>query len=225
MFSIVRPVSAAVMVTALPAGLAAEPIKLEFGSFHGMEMVEQDVFVEAGMDKVRRIGSAEVPDMMDAALYGSSEIPPFTPLTQPGDETHPKGAELGMTLGTWLSAQGSGTYDCVDGKSVIDLQFTGLVPNGLYTMWNFIDAVPPTDPWQTILFPLGARDGSQSEFTADADGNADYSVTFEPCLELTGTQTMTGLAAAWHQDGKTYGTGPGDLGVVTFTQLMTALMP
>ena len=59
----------------------------------------------------------------------------------------------------------------------------------------------------------------------DGNGNANYDAEFEPCLEMTGTQTLTGLAAAWHQDGQTYGASPGDLGIVTFTQLMAALIP
>lgn len=41
---------------------------------------------------------------------------------------------------------------------------------------------------------------------------------------MTGTQTLTGLAAAWHADGKTYGASPGDLGIVSFAQLMAALI-
>ena len=91
-------------------------------------------------------------------------------------------------------------------------------------MWNFLDAEPPTDPWQGILYPLGARDGSDATFHSDGQGNAAYSASFEPCLEMSGMQTLTGIAVAWHPDGKTHGASPGSLGVDSFAQLMTALI-
>ena len=78
------------------------------------------------------------------------------------------------------AATAEGTYSCIDGKAAVDVTVAGLVPNAVYTMWNFIDAEPPTEPWQTIMFPLGARDGSDASFNTDSVGNAVFSARFEP---------------------------------------------
>ncbi len=216
----------ALLAAPVPAGGIKGPvILLDFVSFTAAGMVEQDVFVADGADAVRRVPFAEVAALQDAALFGTTAPPPFEPLNLAPDARYPRGRELNLTLGEWLGASGKGRYMCMDdGTATVEIAFAGLVPGGVYTMWNFIDAEPPTDPWQTIMFPLGARDGSQATFHADAKGDAAYSASFEPCLELTGTQTLTGLAAAWHADGKTWGALPGDLGVVTFAQLMVPLI-
>lgn len=205
-------------------GIDGEVILLEFASFSEVGMVEQDVFVSDDKGGVKRIPPANVAEMQDTAIFATTTSPPFEPLNLNPDERYPKGRDLGLTLAEWLGASGKGRYMCDSGRATVEIAFRGLVPNGVYTMWNFIDAEPPTDPWQTILVPLGARDGSQATFHADENGAAAYKAVFEPCLELTATQTVTGLAAAWHVDGKTYGASPGDLGVVTFSQLMAPLV-
>ena len=208
----------AVAVIAVPA--TAGDMMLEFGTNTAFEMAEQDVFVDDGNGSVKRIRPADTDNMMDAKLFGATVSPPFQPMNFEPSETYGKGLELGITLEEWLSASAKGTFACDGGKSVFNVEFTGLRPNAVYTMWNFIDADPPTDPWQGILYPLGARDGSDAAFTSDADGNAVYSVTFEPCIEASGTQTMAGVAAAWHPDGKTHGSSPGKLGVDSFAHVM-----
>ena len=95
----------------------------------------------------------------------------------------------------------------------------------MYAPAYFFDANPPTDPWQSIMYPLGARDGSDATFETDAEGKAVYASSFEPCVELTGTQTLAGIAAAWHPDGQTHGKSPGKLGVDSFTQIIAVLEP
>lgn len=223
-----RACSAAALLTATFLATTspgwAETMKLEFGTLTGIGMAEQDVFVAGDNGTVHRIAAADVEGMMDAPLFGATELPPFEPLNLTPTESYGRGMDLGLTLGEWLGATAEGSYSCENGMASIDIQFGGLVPDAVYTMWNFIDAEPPTEPWQTIMFPLGARDGSEAMFKTDANGHAAYSASFEPCLEMTGTQTLTGLAAAWHADGKTYGASPGDLGIVSFAQLMAALI-
>jgi hypothetical protein len=216
--------AAAALALGLAAPGLADGLKLEFHSFAAVDMVEQDVFIEKSDGMVYRIAAADVAGSMDAMLYGATESPPFQPMNLTPTKGYGKGIDLEMTLAEWLSAKGEGSFDCVDGKSVVEASFSGLAPNAVYTMWNFIDAEPPTDPWQGILYPLGARDGADATFESDAEGNATYSATFEPCLQMTGTQTLSGLAIAWHPDGKTHGASPGMLGVDSFAQLMTALI-
>lgn len=131
----------------------AEKMKLEFGTLTGIGMVEQDVFVAGDNGMVHRVALDDVESMMDEPLFGATEIPPFEPLNLTPTETYGKGMDLGLTLGEWLGASAEGTYSCDNGMASIDIQFAGLVPDAVYTMWNFIDAEPPTEPWQTIMFP------------------------------------------------------------------------
>ena len=85
-------------------------------------------------------------------------------------------------------------------------------------------AKPPTQPFTGFLdLPIGNRDGSQSVFTTDADGNANFEVRFETCLQMTERQIAALLAIAYHSDGKTYGVLPGPFGQVTHVQLFTML--
>ena len=203
----------------------AEPIELTFGTFTGDGMVEQDVFVASPVNanEVIRLPAAQAESNMEAMLFASAEAPPFEPMKLEPTESYQKGSTLGLTLGDWLKATGSGSYACDGQKATIKASFQNLVPNGVYTMWNFIGAEPPTDPWQGLVWPLGKRDGSQSVFKADAQGNAAFEQVVEPCLQLSGTQSLAGLAIAWHSDGQTYGFSPGGLGVVSHAQLMSIL--
>jgi hypothetical protein len=198
-------------------------IELGWGMLNAEGMVEQDVFMEnsANTGQVSRIPVAQVAASMDTALYAAAVAPPYEPMKAAPTETYPKGAALGITLGNWLKAKGSGSYVCDGQKATIEANFRHLVPNGVYTMWNFIDLDPPVQPWQGLLVPVGKRDGSQSMFKADAEGNATYEQVVEPCLQFSDTQSLAGLAIAWHNDGKTYGFSPGGLGVVSHAQLMS----
>ena len=220
-----RPITA---ITAAAVAFASQSfageMKLEFGTFVDFGMVEQDVYVEDGNGMVHRVAAKDVDAAMNAKIFGAKESPPFQPMNLEPTATYEKGIDLGMTFSEWLSASATGTVGCENGQAKVDISLSGLAPNAVYTMWNFIDAEPPTDPWQGILYPLGARDGSAATFNSDADGNARYQATFEPCLQVSGTQTMAGIAVAWHPDGKTHGASPGALGVDSFAQLMSALI-
>ncbi len=213
------------MLALASASASAHQIELAFGMFTTDGLVEQDVFIEnpANANEVVRIPAAEVASHRDAELYAAAEEPPFEPMKAEPTESYPKGEALGLTLSDWLKATGSGSYACDGQKGTIKASFQNLVPDGIYTMWNFIDADPPTDPWQGLVLPAGNRDGSQTVFKADAEGNATYEAVVEPCLQLSGTQSLAGLAIAWHSDGETYGFSPGGLGVVSHAQLMTVL--
>ncbi len=211
------------MLALASASASAHQIELAFGMFTTDGLVEQDVFIEnpANANEVVRIPAAEVASHRDAELYAAAEEPPFEPMKAEPTESYPKGEALGLTLSDWLKATGSGSYACDGQKATLKASFQNLVPNGVYTMWNFIDLDPPSDPWQGVMFPAGMRDGSQSVFKADAEGNATFEQVVEPCPQLSGTQSLAGLAIAWHSDGKTYGFSPGGLGVVSHAQLIT----
>jgi len=221
---LVRLLGLGVLALACSLAIAQDTgrIELNFGMLNTDGMVEQDVFMAnpTNANQVRRIPVSQVASHMNTALYSSAVEPPYEPMKTAPTETYPMGAMLSLTLGDWLKATGSGSYVCKGLKATLKASFRNLVPDGVYTMWNFIDLDPPTDPYQGLLMPVGKRDGSQAIFKADAKGNASFDQVVEPCPQLSDTQSMAGLAIAWHSDGKTYGFTPGGLGVVSHAQLM-----
>jgi hypothetical protein len=151
---------------------------------------------------------------MNAELFGTASETPHDPFNPSAIGPHKKGASLNMTLGQWLKHSGTGTYTCTNGVGSLDLSFSGLVPDGVYTMWHAFMAIPPPVPFTgTLDLPLGARDGSESVFTADAMGKAAFKHTFQPCLQMSDTWTTSMLAINYHSDGKTYGGHPGNFGL------------
>ena len=176
-------------------------------------MPEQDVFIEreAGSDDVYRVTIGD--NDMNAPLFKTATPVPHNPFEADAVGPHPKGEAFGMTLGEWLKHQGKGTYTCENGEGRLDTQFTGLVENGVYTMWHAFTAIPATKPFSGFLdLPLGARDGSTSVFVADGNGAASFSHTFKPCLQMSDVWTTSLLAINYHSDGKTYAGLPGDFG-------------
>ncbi|MEM7489861.1 MAG: hypothetical protein AAF390_12150 [Pseudomonadota bacterium] len=209
---------------AAETGDAPEAMTLAF-LFHIDEgLAEQDVFYERvpGSGEVFRPTGATRD--MDAALYAPAEAVPHTPLQTENVGPWARGKALGITLGEWFAARGEGEYTCVDGTGHVDIRFTGLVPDGLYTMWHDFAIWPPTEPFIGFYdTPFGARDGSENAFTADAEGNAHFVRTITPCLQLSGEQLISELAIAWHSDGKTYGYTPGEFSTDTHVHLYVPL--
>ena len=188
------------------------------------DMAEQDVFIERveGSGQVYRVTKGD--RNMNAPLFRTVNPVEHNPFDPEEIGPYSKGQPLNMTLGEWLSARGKGTYSCVNGKGSIDVNFTGLVPGSVYTMWHFFMAMPPTQPFiGTHDIPMGKRDGSQSVFHSDGNGKAHFKREFTPCLQLTGEHLAAGLAVAWHSDGKTYGPLPGEFATNSHVQLFLGL--
>ena len=83
------------------------------------DMPEQDVFVEReGEEGVYRVTKAD----RDLAqpVFASSEAQPHDPFAPEAIGPYEKGAPLGVTLGEWLGASGSGTYRCESGEAEIE---------------------------------------------------------------------------------------------------------
>ncbi len=192
-------------------------------------MIEQDVFIEQtrGSGDVFRVGATEAKRYADAPVYRTTRPVRHAPYSPDKNGPYPKGASLGMSLGDWLAATGTVTYTCSDGIGRIEASFRNLVANGTYSMWYFRVAKAHMGcaacPFATIDFPVGAKDGSQSQFAADARGNATFDAVFEPCLELSGDQLAAALAVAYHSDGNTHGPSPGDMGHTSHIQLLAVL--
>ncbi len=95
-----------------------------------------------------------------------------------------------------------------DGNDTIMVEVSGLVPNGLYTLW-WVNMKP-----SMTMGPAAKVPGNQ--FNADAKGNA--SVTFK----VPSKNDYQTLFIVYHADGKTHGEDPGKMGSETFSQLMGA---
>jgi hypothetical protein len=204
-------------------------IALQFVNHLQAGLPEQDVFVEkvGGSSEVFRLLDAEKDSYLNAPLYATATTTahnPFEGLTNPAaNGPFQKGSALNVTLGEWLAATGTGSYQCVDGQGEVTLEFTGLMPNGIYTLWYVFSPTPPTTPFMSLDLPFGARDGSQSLVSVNADGTASYQASVTPCLQPSGEQAATLIALAYHSDGKTHGSLPGDFGLNSHIQLMGML--
>lgn len=210
------------------AQTGSKGVELQFVNHIQAQLPEQDVFVEkvAGSDQVFRPSGAEGVSYAKAPVYASARPIQHNPFDAAKNGPYPKGRALGMNLEQWLSAKGNGEYVCSNGQGAVRANFTGLVPNGVYTLWYSFLPTPPTQPFTgTLDLPLGARDGSQSVLRAGADGKASYTMTFKPCLQLSSEQVATMIALAWHSDGKTYASSPGPFGSATHIQLFAMLPP
>jgi hypothetical protein len=154
----------------------------------------------------------------------------------------PKGADLGFTLKQWLAAIGTGTYVERNGNATINLTFRNLVPDGTYSIWSHRVTMPPN--YAYTFSPLGAPDGSQNTFQADASGNATFSLDFAALpgstnltfpdyvamyvtkkAPITANVTWTLITVIYHSDGRTHGPVPGEDGKDAHGQLVHLMYP
>jgi hypothetical protein len=204
----------------------------------------QDVFFmlnNSTPDMVYRIERQQAEDPAKLALeaYATVNATPHDTykLTPQALGPFPKGADLGFTLEQWIAAIGTGTYIERDGNATINLTFRDLVPNGTYSIWSHQVTMPPN--FSYTYSPLGAPDGSQNGFRADAAGNATFSLDFAalpPSTNLsfpdyvamyvtktapvTANITWTLIPVIYHSDGQTHGPVPGELGKDAHVQLV-----
>lgn len=213
-----------------PEPVTAEPspgaisFDVAFRTHLEMDLPEQDVYIERepGSGQVYRVTKGD--NDMSAPLFKTAVETEHDPFNPDAIGPHPKGEPLGLTLGQWLKHRGTGTYTYEDGVGHLDLEFSGLVPNGVYTMWHAFIALPPTEPFSgTLDLPLGARDGSESVFVADAKGTARFVHRFRPGLQMSDVWTTSMLAINYHSDGKTWGGSPGKFGLNAHVPLFVML--
>lgn len=211
----------AVALAASPAIADQVAFDVTFRNHVQDSLYEQDVYVLGSRGVVRP--GPDLPNL-DASLFASAEPQAHAPGDPDATGPFPKGAALGVMLSDWLNASGTGHYRCENGEGQLQVTFEDLVPNGIYTVWHFFMANGVTEPFiGKFDLPVGAFDGSQSVFTAGADGKAIFDQTFASCLQLSGPQLTAGLALNWHSDGQTYGVLPGMFGHNAHIQLYTDL--
>ncbi len=200
---------------------AGDAIELTFAGHIHWDLVEQHVYVERepGSGVAYRVTPVDVHRYLEAPVYAAAEAVSNAPFDHGEVGPYALGPALGVTLGDWLAAAGTATYTCTDDIGTVTAEFENLVPNGVYTMWYSFIPRPPLEPFVALDIPLGARDGSDTLFVADADGQASYDVVFSPCLQMSGRQTDTSLTIAWHSDGATYGAEPGPFSTATHVHI------
>ena len=222
---LLRSVSSIALLVTPVVAAAGDSVELTFVDHIKAEMIEQDVYVDKMSDgKVFRVTKDDAGDYSDAQVYRTAAPVEHAPMDASKVGPYQAGAQLDFTLGEWLSATGSATLSCDGENGSLRAEFENLVPNGLYTMWNFF-AGQQLAKFHTYDLPVGAPDGSEAAFTADDKGHAAYAVTFSPCLQGTTPQLMAGLAIAYHSDGMTHGYDPGPMGNKSHVHLFTMIPP
>lgn len=197
--------------------------EVAFASHLQAGMNEQDVYLLQDGEAVR-MTPAQMEDeaLLGQVVYKTADATAHDPLNLSKSPTGPfaAGEALDFTMEDWLAARGEGAYEVVDGRGTMSLDFTGLVPGGLYTMWC---SEMHMQPGPRILdYPCGAPDGSESAFTADESGEASFRLEAD-ALPASSEEVIQILAVAYHSDGQEHGALPGDFGSRTHVQLMHML--
>ncbi len=187
-------------------------------------MAEQDVFLATDDGMVQRIPGDVPLASIGQPLYTTAEAQEHDPFALSENPLGPfeMGSEMGITLGNWLKAGGTGTYTVDGDVAQIELVLNNLVPNGVYTAWCSVAILPP----EVMITDLacGADDGSENTFTANEQGNATFSVSTDALPPTTET-SLSMVALAYHSDGNTYGAHPGDFGANSHVHILAVIPP
>lgn len=133
-----------------------------------------------------------------------------------------------VTLGEWEAVQGQARVKCVESGTHTVLHVSGLIPKGVYTIWQLVFKAPGFDGTFTNLVGVGAlgeNDGSQNVLRASETGEGQVSA-ISPSGPLSALApgasdhysiagcALTGefevhYVGAYHLDSRTYGPVPG----------------
>lgn len=191
-----------------------------------------DLFFPDGSDKPDR-PSAFSDDLVNLPFFVRAENgDPIDPETT--DPSTPLITDLGrapvvapdghqVTWGEWSDVEGSVSVECLKRGTRVTLDLSGLIPHGVYTIWNVTFEPPgftgefeaPAFPANVIgVGPVGPKDGSRSAFLASASGEGSLSVVTSPgelgTLGEIGACALTDefewhVVGLYHSDGKTHG--------------------
>jgi len=126
-----------------------------------------------------------------------------------------------ITLGEFRQAAGTVKVDCITSGTHSIVHFSGLVPGGTYSVWQFIYPSHDSPPMAFSAAGAAGDNGISGEiqnfFTASASGEGQLSVTSPPGpLSAAGTlvgcwldNPLVRLELVYHIDGKTHGPVPG----------------
>lgn len=119
-----------------------------------------------------------------------------------------------VSLGEWDNAEGVVEIYCDGETTYADFNFSGLLPNGVYTIW--VGTLNGNQPTGTGA--MGSSSGTDNVLDVDGSGNASISIVMDAgslsvfgsissCV-LTSQNTVV-LILDYHIDGNTYGSSPG----------------
>lgn len=202
---------------------------LQFVTHVAAGMTEQDIFIVndglADNEVIRAtLEESTAEDVLGAEIYTSAGYVAHDPFALSEEPLGPfgRGEPMGITMGEWLGATGTGTYTVQENQAEVVVDFEGLVPNGTYTLWCTRITLPP-DP---VIFDIacGEWDGSENGFVADENGRGSLSFSMRALPDIT-AERISLLALAYHSDGQTFGPLPGDFGSQTHVHLLAFLPP
>ena len=133
-----------------------------------------------------------------------------------------------LTWAEFSAVRGDIMVECTDAGTYASLRLTGLIPNGVYTVWNVTVQEPGFDPAAEMfningIGAAGKGDGSDNVFTADAQGTTEISLTspggnlsmFGEIRHCALTEQFEWhVVGSYHLDGNTYGPDLGPDGTV-----------
>ncbi len=133
-----------------------------------------------------------------------------------------------VTLGEWDAVSGRATVKCITTGTHTVIHVSGLIPKGVYTIWQLVFKAPGFDGTFTNLVGVGAlgpNDGSENAFQASEAGEGEVSAITPAGLLSTvapGASDRYSIAGcaltgefevhyvgAYHLDGQTNGPVPG----------------
>lgn len=190
------------------------------------EPIEGTVFVNhGGYDAAGEIRNGEggVPEGPDEPIYAASLFSGDGSLVEiRGPDGHH------LILQEWLAASGKATIQCVGDGARYEFEFQGLIPNGVYTIWQHLmsEQVAPDERVAPVgtARPVGsgslAGDGRFEEATVIASDTGAATIKVD---SPAGPMSMIGerggcplrdhptvfLILNYHIDGETYGPTPG----------------
>ncbi len=199
-------------------------VELKFGTFLDEGTAEQDVFVMGVEGLAFRVSPHALANSLDDPLCGLAHTAEFVydPYMLSPNPVGPYdiGVPLDLTLEEWLAASGEGTYTVEEGQAAIDVKFTGLVPDGAYSLWCSTTTLTPD--FDVTYQPCGAPNSSESVFTADEHGQLSIQMAFPEMPPSTETQ-VSALALVWHPFSQTYDADSVSFGTLMFRQLHAVL--
>lgn len=120
-----------------------------------------------------------------------------------------QGKSLGFSLADWFAAKGSARISPSGDGARIECQFTHLLPNGVYSLFeNHFDQKP-------IGFTPSDGTGKTNSFTADAKGNASVSLVSPRPLTHDNAVLLV-----YHSDHTAHGMERGEIGVTAHHQII-----
>jgi hypothetical protein len=128
-----------------------------------------------------------------------------------------------VTLGEYVHVSGSAAVKCINEGTHSVVHVSGLIPNGVYTIWYVVPNQPgfPMHIPFLRVGPAGTDDGTQNRFDASASGEGELSAITPagnfvfaggpgPFPSCAFTYTEFSLVGAYHIDQRTWGPVPGN---------------